>query len=299
MKPDISIIIPCYQSEHTIVATLDSVFAQKTKTSFEVIVVNSSPDGTRDLVSKYYPDVLLLQQAVRTRAAVARNIGAGRARAAVLAFLDSDCVVDSDWLQTAFERFSERFCGLGGPIENANPDSAVSWAGYVLEFSDFFASPEARPVAHIPSGNLFVKKTVFDSVGGFPEQFDFAQEDRYFSWLVTKQTGQMFLFDPDIRVRHHQRLHWLEFLNHQRAIGEGGAEILRRTDLTGHQLIRNKLLMLLILPLLPGKKFFFCCVRLLRFKPQLVVQYPALLPLMFAGMLYWGMGFAQSVVLSE
>ena len=49
----LSIIIPNFNSENTILKTLDSIYSQNLK-DFEVIVIdNASTDNSLDLISKY------------------------------------------------------------------------------------------------------------------------------------------------------------------------------------------------------------------------------------------------------
>ncbi len=53
-RPDISIIIPTRNGEHTLPEVLDGIFRQKSDLSFEVIVIDSaSSDGTRELALRY------------------------------------------------------------------------------------------------------------------------------------------------------------------------------------------------------------------------------------------------------
>ena len=89
--PQVSIIIPAYNTADLIAGCLDSVFSQ-TYQDFEVIVVNDGAPDTVELerVLQPYQDriVYIVQQ--NKRAAGARNTAIGRARGEFLAFLDSD-----------------------------------------------------------------------------------------------------------------------------------------------------------------------------------------------------------------
>jgi glycosyltransferase involved in cell wall biosynthesis len=90
-SPQVSVIIPAYNTAALIAGCLDSVFSQ-THQDFEVIVVNDgSPDSVElERVLRPYQDriVYIVQQ--NKRAAGARNTAIGRARGEFLAFLDSD-----------------------------------------------------------------------------------------------------------------------------------------------------------------------------------------------------------------
>jgi len=50
----ISVVVPSFNSKRTIRETLDAILAQQTKYAFEVIVVDSSNDGTGDIIEKEF-----------------------------------------------------------------------------------------------------------------------------------------------------------------------------------------------------------------------------------------------------
>ncbi|TWT88687.1 putative glycosyltransferase EpsJ [Pseudobythopirellula maris] len=87
--PLFSVVIPTYNRESLVAATLDSVFAQELQ-DFEVIVVDDgSSDATLDIVRDYGDRVKIFEQDHKGCAA-ARNLGAREATGEYLAFLDSD-----------------------------------------------------------------------------------------------------------------------------------------------------------------------------------------------------------------
>ena len=93
-KPTVSVVIPAYNAEATIVRALDSVYAQTYDNIIEVIVVDDgSRDGTVEAVKTVYPQVILVQQENSGNAA-ARNTGVYRASGQLIAFLDAD----DEWL---------------------------------------------------------------------------------------------------------------------------------------------------------------------------------------------------------
>jgi glycosyltransferase involved in cell wall biosynthesis len=85
----ISVVIPCYNSEHTIRETLESVLAQ-TYHDFEVIVVDDgSTDGSKDVILSFGDRVRYIYQQNAGQSA-ARNAGIREARGEYIAFIDAD-----------------------------------------------------------------------------------------------------------------------------------------------------------------------------------------------------------------
>ena len=88
----VSIIMPCYNSEDTIVATIDSIKSQ-TYTNWELIIVDDySTDGTVELVNSFLLDerIVLKKSTTNVGAGRARNIGLDISKGRFVAFCDSD-----------------------------------------------------------------------------------------------------------------------------------------------------------------------------------------------------------------
>ena len=90
----ISIIIPAYQSAHTVAATLDSVRSQ-TFRDYEVLITDDeSSDGTLDICQQYareHPEMRISTVSIaHSGVASARNDALARACGEYVAFLDSD-----------------------------------------------------------------------------------------------------------------------------------------------------------------------------------------------------------------
>ncbi|HSW48736.1 MAG TPA: glycosyltransferase family 2 protein, partial [Bryobacteraceae bacterium] len=101
--PALSVVISCYNSRSTLDDCLSSLRRQETRSRFEVILVESSADGTADHVRRDYPEVRLLASARRLYCGDARNLALGVARAPVVAFLDADCHVGAEWVEAVLE----------------------------------------------------------------------------------------------------------------------------------------------------------------------------------------------------
>ena len=96
MNPNISVIIPSYNSGRTIRSCLESLIKQSLKP--EIIVVDDgSKDNSRSIVQSF-PQIKLLTQTHQGPAA-ARNLGAQQAKGGILVFVDSDMEFDKDFLE--------------------------------------------------------------------------------------------------------------------------------------------------------------------------------------------------------
>ena len=96
----ISVIIPLYNKEQTIVKTLESVLSQ-TFQDFEIVIVDDgSSDGSTDVVQSVKDTRIRLFTQQNAGVSAARNRGIEEARGEFIAFLDADDLWKSDYLET-------------------------------------------------------------------------------------------------------------------------------------------------------------------------------------------------------
>lgn len=287
---DISVVIPSYNSLKTISKCLDSLQSQVEQPS-EVIVVDSSEDGTRRFIQEKYPQVQVHSLDSRTFPGPARNFGATVARANIVAFIDADCIAAPDWIKRIAERHSEGYLVVGGAIEVGNPSSQIAWAGHLGEFREFLPIGPARAVLHIPTSNLSYRKTLFTRHGGFPNAY-YPQEDLLFNYMINRN-GIKVWFDPEIRVRHFCREDLRGYLSHQHRIGRVTRCTLRRIEMPGSSIARKGWLAWLSSPALGILKYY----RTLRVYQQNFgdnsYRKPGQVMLLFLGAVWWARGFAS------
>ena len=136
----------------------------------------------------------------------ARNAGVAKAAARTLAFIDSDCVAEPQWLANGIAGLQKYdFCG--GPV-HVLIDDPSPWTS-TQAFEKVFAFNNERYIREkgfTGSGNLFTTKAVFDDVGGFgvglSEDLDWSHRAR--------AKGYRLGFVPGAAIGHPARKNWTE-----------------------------------------------------------------------------------------
>jgi glycosyltransferase involved in cell wall biosynthesis len=194
----VTVIIATYNSAHTLVRALESVFNQ-TYSQYEIIVVDDgSTDNTQAILHPY-------TESNRIRYVYQKNAGCGvaRNRAAALgvgkylAFLDADdywhaqkleqqvAVMEKD--EEVIACYTESYC--------IDPFSTVIWqtkrdtryqlrSGNIAPFL-FRANP-------LTLASVLMRREVFDQVGGFTEVYHLMMMADYDLWLKTAPMGKFF-----------------------------------------------------------------------------------------------------------
>lgn len=105
----ISVVIPAYNEEKTIGASLDSLVNQTTKQPFEVIVVdNNSTDGTVKKVQEYNKKLQLrIVHERRKGRGPARAAGFDAAHGEIILSTDADTYVPANWIEEITRPFND------------------------------------------------------------------------------------------------------------------------------------------------------------------------------------------------
>jgi GT2 family glycosyltransferase len=290
-----SVIIPSFQSVHTIGACLASMRAQDLRDPFEIFVAASGTDGTAELVQREFPEVRVLQSKTRLGAAPARNWCAREARGAVFAFIDSDCVAEPDWLTRLCTALEQGTCdGIGGAIIPVDQSNSIAWAGYFCEFREFLPRRVAGEATYLTINNAAYRSETFRRAGGFPDGY-FPQEDQVF-YARLRRLGARIRFDPSIVVKHNHRSEMKSFLVHQTRIGIANARVVDALNLRGARITARPWLAAALLPVLATYRFGRTMAACWREERHLVLRRPAVAGLCWLGMFWWGLGFARGSV---
>jgi len=282
-KPQLSVIIASFNAEETIAACLESLENQTTDKSFEIIVVDSSTDGTAELVEKRFPNVRLYKFSERKFCGGARNFGISVARGEIIAFIDADCTADSNWVDEILKAHRFPHLAIGGAIANGDPGSFVGWAAYFCEFSHWMPGTQPKWLDDIAGTNMSYKKEIFDKYGAFIEGTYCSDTD--FHWRIGKD-GHRLRFVSSILVSHYNIDNLERFLKHEFYHGRCFA----RVRIQAQNFSRwKRLVYVTFSPLIPLRIFLKVASNGVRNRIYFR-QFLKTSPLVVLGLIWWSMG---------
>jgi len=285
----ISIIIPAYNAGATIIKTLDSLHQQDYRGEREIIVVNSSQDDTKNIIKSRYLDVKLIQLKKRVFTGAAKNIGLKKAKGNIIAFIDSDCTAEKNWLSTIMKKYRQGHKIVGGSIGNTNFENLVSKAEYFLELIQLSPGSQTRYVNLISTANCYIARDIFEEYGPFP--FIRKGVDMLFSHNLVEK-GEKILFAPEMKVSHDCTTNFPRYLKKQVLHGEYSMLARREAKLPGAFLSNN----LVFIPFLPLIRTLLVFKHIIALEMGLMKDFLLSLPIFFMGNLAWSFGFAKSMV---
>ena len=179
--PVISVVIPAYNAETTILETIRSVQSQ-TFSDFEILLINDgSTDKTLELLSTIDEPRLKVFSFENGGLPVARNRGIDRAVGEYIAFIDADDLWTPDKLEFQVA------------VLQRQPESGVaySWTKFINEEGDFLYAqkpiffegnvyPQLLIVNFVANGsNILVRRQAIEAAGRFDTQLKSAEDWDY------------------------------------------------------------------------------------------------------------------------
>lgn len=186
---EVCVIITAKNNVNIIEECLDSIFAQSYKNISCIVTDDNSTDGTHELIRKKYPKVLFLVNKKGEGPAKNRNLALAQTRAPYVLFMDSDAVLEKDWLEKAVPIMGKKknVGILGGKILNADGSiQAVGTFFHITGVSGFRKENCADLAEYLwwPSSTMLVRTEVIKNIGGFDDSYCYLYEDSDIGWRV-------------------------------------------------------------------------------------------------------------------
>jgi GT2 family glycosyltransferase len=195
----VSIIIPCLRVQPTLLNCLHSLQAQRSACKVEIILVLNGPDAAS--VEFDWPGIKIVRESKKGPAA-ARNAGARLAIGDILAFIDSDCVANVNWLESAVATVvtCRSRCIVAGAIRR--PHHCGNWASMFDSVTFLRQECYVRRFQLFVTANVIMPRGIFERVGFFDECFaEAACED--WEWaLRARRRGVLVVYDANAVVEH-------------------------------------------------------------------------------------------------
>ncbi|MGB3405551.1 MAG: glycosyltransferase [Microcoleaceae cyanobacterium] len=195
----ISVIIPVYNAQKTIQATIESVL-QQTFPDFELIIINDgSTDQTDSILRQYTDSRISIYTNSRQGAAVSRNQGFQQSNGEYIAFLDADDLWTVDKLESQLKALKD------------HPEMTVSysWTDYIDEAGnklysgsylalngDIYSKLLVRNFLENGS-NPMIKRQALIDIGGFDESLEGGQDWDLYLRLAAKY---QFIAVPTVQI---------------------------------------------------------------------------------------------------
>jgi cellulose synthase/poly-beta-1,6-N-acetylglucosamine synthase-like glycosyltransferase len=180
--------------------------------NFELYLVDDGLVQEAKNISAYYSKKIKILVSGGKGPSFARNLAARSSDAEFIAFTDSDCLVDKDWIKELLEGFKKnpQAASCGG-IQKLPTDATsferkvfffMSKAGLLADYMRNIKTQRLIEVNHNPSCNVMYRRDIFLKEGGFLEGL-WPGEDVELDYRL-RQKGHILFYNPKAIVFHYR-----------------------------------------------------------------------------------------------
>jgi GT2 family glycosyltransferase/glycosyltransferase involved in cell wall biosynthesis len=228
MQSGVSIIILTHNGAHHMERLLDSFLKTNTFKPVELIIIDhDSRDHTEAVVGRYHTKAFIryIKMDQNQSFAISCNFGARKARYANLLFLNNDIIYTADVLPAAVEKLKDPAIGAVGVRLDDDPAALpmgrqprVQHTGIDFQWDADKGFHRPIQIRHntladaqkVPSGTypavtgafLLCRKSDFDRIGGFCEEYDFGFEDIDFCLQLRTRLNKQCWCINDMSLQH-------------------------------------------------------------------------------------------------
>lgn len=235
--PTVSIIVPAYDAEKTIERCLRSLTHLYYLGEYEVILVNNkSTDNTTDLAKRH--KIRVIDAFDFQNSYYARNAGLACSSSQIVAFTDSDCVADKNWIHYLVQHMMQnpQIAGVGGGILHVARNAIETIFGPKLGIGH---GKGATP--YLVTANAAYWMKVIKEVDFFDATF-FSGGDVDLSWRILKKDYQIAI-EPQAIIYHFPRKNPCSFFMQNYKYGLGQAKLRRKHEIEEDQASELSLLL--------------------------------------------------------
>ena len=225
-NPLVSIVIPVYADPEGLRRTLQSAVDQQYDPFEIVISVTPSTGETLEVAKEYekeYSDLVHIVEVDKKGRARARNAGIEGSNGEIIAFVDADIWMKSDWLSTSVSDLKDE--GADYLACNVVVSQTTDDSNFVGKYDRALSIPVSHYVDQYqfaPTAALLLTRDLIEEVGAFNPELT-SSEDREFGNRVYDQGYELYV--SDCEVYHPSRRKISEQIKKAIRIGIGMEEL--------------------------------------------------------------------------
>lgn len=227
-EPDLSVIIASYNTRDLLRDCIESIIDSTKEISYEIIVVDDcSPDDSREMVAREFPQVRLVKNEFNQRYVKTNNRGLREAKGRYGLLLNSDTVVQSGAFDILVKYMDEHPDVAAGGPKLINPDGSIQhcirnfvglkemlfqalnlhliWPSNPLTekyYNTKFAYDKPTQVPSIGTTAYIIRRSTWETYGMLDERFTLAFSDLAYNHMLG-QNGQKIHMIPEAVVLHY------------------------------------------------------------------------------------------------
>ncbi|MBW4495136.1 MAG: glycosyltransferase [Oscillatoria princeps RMCB-10] len=200
--PQMSVIIATPDTFKTIQKTLSYLRAQTVKEQLEIVIVAPSKDqlGLDESELQDFFKFQVVEVGPIPSVAFANAAGVRHASAPVVAFAETHAFPNPEWAEALIEAHKQPRAAVGPAMVNGNPDSAISWASFLIAYSRWMEPVEAGTIEDLPGHNSCYKREIL--LEKYGDKLDTLLETESILHWDLRSSGYELYLEPRAKTQH-------------------------------------------------------------------------------------------------
>ena len=224
--PHCSVVIPTYNAATLISQQLAALAGQLGAPPFEVVVAdNGSTDDIASVVAAWRDRLPGLRRVDASRGrgvSVARNVGIDQAATDLIMICDADDVVAPTWVRAFHDALLDHPLASGPAETRLLSGPSAGWVPIDEHSTGLYETWGGRTYGL--GGNTAMRREVWESVGGYDEDYPAGAEEIDFAWRAW-DLGYRFAYVPEALLHYRIRTDLRGVLRQQYNSGRGTATL--------------------------------------------------------------------------
>ena len=161
MAAHLSVIIPLVNSIDDLRGCLNALRAQQ-GADLEIIVVDRLGGAVRGVLTREFPEAILIPMAGDATIPEMRAKGFERATSNSVGVIEDHVIVPPDWAGKLLDAISAGADVAGGPIENAAVETQIDWAAFLCEYSGCLPPLPGGESTWLPGNNIVYRRALLE-----------------------------------------------------------------------------------------------------------------------------------------
>ena len=209
-NPKIDVIVPCYNVDKVVERCIRSIINQEYDNEVNIYLVNDgSTDKTLNILNQFssYKNINIINHQNNRGLSAARNSGIRAGSSEIIFFLDSDMIVNKDWLKIHVSILADNnVVGVVGdyvlPIDK-NPNELDEYLYDRRRGARQFGDNKEIKFSYFLFSNTSIKRYAFDSIGLFDENINsYGGEDTELAIRLSEKFPNAFRFSSKGLSQH-------------------------------------------------------------------------------------------------
>src|SRR5713101_2628928 len=215
-SPEMSVVLVTPDRYETIRKTVEHLRAQTVKDRLELVIVAPSAEQLAlndSEVNDFFQFRIVAVGEIRS---IARAHAAGirQASAPVVVLSEDHSFPEAGWAEALIERHRQPWAVVGPVVRNANPDSLMSWADFLLGYGTWLEPAPAGEINYLPGHNSSYKRAILLE---YNRELEAMLETEFVLHRDLQAKGHRLYLEPAAKTAHlnfAQLAPWMPYLVH-------------------------------------------------------------------------------------